>query len=73
MARMCFSLWNIARWKPNDLDLPFQFHKIKVKCYKVNWKAIYDLLYAYHTNFGHNDAPFMRHNLLKGLWPWFDF
>ena len=23
----------------------------KVKCYKVNWKAIYDLLF--HTNFGH--------------------
>ena len=21
------SLWNIAHWKPNDLDLPFQFHQ----------------------------------------------
>ena len=21
------SLWNISRWKPNDLDLPFQFHQ----------------------------------------------
>ena len=25
----------------------------KVKFYQVNWKAIYDLLYVFHTNFDH--------------------
>ena len=60
------SLWNIAHWKPNDLDLPLQC-PFKVKCYtcyKVNWKAIYDLLYVRHTNFD---------NMMHHLWdttPW---
>ena len=25
----------------------------KVKCYKINWKETYDLLYMFHTNFDH--------------------
>ena len=48
------SLWNIAHWKPNDLDLPFQFHQRSNVIHvinKVNWKAIYDLLYVFHTHF----------------------
>ena len=39
----------------------------KVKCYtshKVNWKAIYDLLYVFHTNFDH-----MMHHL-RDTTPW---
>ena len=57
------SLWNIARWKPNDLDLPFQFHQTNV-ILKVNWKAIYDLLHVFHTNFDH-----MMHHLWDTT-PW---
>ena len=42
----------------------------KVKCHtccKVNWKAIYDLLYVFHTNFDHMMHHLSeRHNSLKG-------
>ena len=34
-----------------------------VKFYKANWKAIYDLLYVFHTNFDEYDAPSMWYNL----------
>ena len=26
----------------------------KVNCHEVNWKTIYDLLYVFHINLGHN-------------------
>ena len=60
------SLSNIAHWKPNDLDFALSISS-KVKCYtcyKVNWKAIYDLLYVFHTNFDH-----MMHHLWDTT-PW---
>ena len=31
----------------------------KVKFYKVNWKAIYDLPYVFHTNFHHTMYRFL--------------
>ena len=42
----------------------------KVKCYKVNWKAIYDLLYLFHTNVWctiHEKQPLERYVTL--IWP----
>ena len=35
-----------TQWPWYDLSM-----SSKVKFYKVNWKAIYDLLYVFHTNF----------------------
>ena len=37
----------------NLMTLFFPLISSKVKCYRVNWKAIYDLLYVFHTNFSH--------------------
>ena len=37
----------------NQMTLFFPLISSKVKCYKVNWKAIYDLLYVFHKNFSH--------------------
>ena len=37
----------------NQMTLICPFISSKVKCHKVNWKAIYDLLYVFHTNFSH--------------------
>ena len=54
------SLWNIAHWQPNDIDLPFQFLRMS----NVNRKAIYDSLYEFHTNFDH-----MMHHLWDTI-PW---
>ena len=54
------------QWPWFDLLISF-----KVKFYKVNLKAIYDLLYVFHANLLY-DALFMRYNLLKILCPLFD-
>ena len=37
----------------NSITLIWPFNVTKVKLYKVNWNAIYDLLYVFHTYFDH--------------------
>ena len=54
----------ISLWKWFDLSI-----SSKVKCYK----AIYIwLTICISYKLWSYDAPFMRHNRLKGLWHWFD-
>ncbi len=65
------SLHFIAFWNFHEIDLTFS-RSSKFKGQKVNWMAIYDFLYVFHTNFDHN----MRHlwdSFLKISWPWIDF
>ena len=49
---------------------PFNVIQGKLLPYKVNWTAIYDLLYVFHTNLDHT-ITVMSYNLLKVLWPLF--
>ena len=61
-------LW-LMKYSPLKTQWPWFALSIssKVKChtcYKVNWKAIYDLLYVIHTNFYH-----MMHHLWDTT-PW---
>ena len=60
MARMCLTYEIYPTENLMTLICPFNFIKGQMSyiCYKVNWKAIYDLLYVFNTYFDH-----MMHHL----------
>ena len=44
----------------------------KVKYHEANWKIIYDLLYVFHINFGHNMHHFWDISANRSQRPIFD-
>ena len=56
----------ICHWPWFDLSM-----SSKVKCYQVNWKAIYDLLYVIHTNFDeYDELKYITNVHIGPFWPW---
>ena len=70
MARTCLVYEIYPTENPMTLICPFNF--IKGQMLQGQLKGHMWLTICISYKLWSYDAPFMRHNHLKGLWPWFD-
>ena len=56
----------------NSMTLVWPFNVIQCQYPTVNWKAIYDLLYVFHTNVDHTMHRYEKQHIetsLTFIWP----